>query len=194
MAKKKVEYESKVKDTVVDGTTGEVLQELEHSETTVKTIHTAEPPFIKLYVEDMLYLSDVPRSLSGVMLSLLKRATYANAEDGLVVVLNTYVKDKILKECSLSKIQSLNNSISQLVKGNVLKRLGSGTYQFNPYLFGKGEWTAIDNIRVTWDYNVNGRTFGGVVFTNKQGEQDDIQAPEQGSEQKLKRGRKKKTA
>ena len=33
-----------------------------------------------------------------------------------------------------------------------MRRLGVGTYQFNPSLFGKGEWSDIYNIRAVFDF------------------------------------------
>lgn len=143
---------------VVDVNTGEILQE-ERSIGT-KTIHKQEPPYIKLYLEDILYMSDMPKSLSGLTYSLATRAQYANKEDGLCVFLPTYVKQQILQECGWDKMQSLNNALNKLVNGKILKRLGVGAYQLNPYFFGKGEWKDIDNIRMTWDYNeIKGKTF-----------------------------------
>lgn len=153
------------KTTLVDRIETSVIDENgvikeQHVTEGTRTLVKQEPGYIKLYIEDMLYISDMPKKLSGLTWALLKRATYADAEEGLCVSLNSYVKEKILKEMDLQKMQSLNNSISKLCKGGILKRLGSGTYQFNPYLFGKGEWKDISNIRVTWDYNeMKNRTF-----------------------------------
>lgn len=163
MPKTTIEYQAE--RAVIDGQTGEIL-ELEQSQGT-KTIHKQEPPYIKLYIEDMLYMADMPKSLSGLTYSLLKRARYA--KDGLRIDLSTFVKREILAECGYEKLQSLTNALGKLCKGNIIRRLGSGTYQLNPYLFGRGEWTEIDNIRATWDYNaIKGRTFA-VSLTRKDG-------------------------
>ena len=159
--------ESKITDStvVVDGQTGEVLQNIEHSQTGTKTIRTAEPPYIKLYVEDMLYMCDMPKTYTNLTLELVKRASYANDEEGLCVSLNSFVKGKICTACGWDKMRSLNNALTKLVKGNILKRLGTGTYQLNPFLFGKGEWKDIENIRMTWDYSMTkGKTFS-TAFT-----------------------------
>jgi len=34
-----------------------------------------------------------------------------------------------------------------------VKRVGYGTYQANPSMFGRGEWTDIKSIRATFDFN-----------------------------------------
>lgn len=157
-------------DTITDGATGEILQEHTTKEQVTRTIHKAEPPYIKLYIQDLLYLSDMPKGLTDIVYSLAMRATYANPRDtskGLVVPLNSYIRKEICEECGYKKVQSLNNDITKLVKGNIIRRIGTGTYQLNPYIFGKGEWKDIDNIRMTWNYDINGRTFGEVVFGYK---------------------------
>lgn len=161
--------ESKITDStvVVDGQTGEVLQNIEHSQTGTKTIRSAEPPYVKFYIEDMLYMSDMPKTYTNLTYELIKRATYANEEEGLCVSLTPYTKSKICTACGWDKLRSLNNALTKLVKGGILKRLGTGTYQLNPYLFGKGEWRDIENIRMTWEYNMKGRTFA-TSFTYKE--------------------------
>lgn len=176
MPKTTIEYQA-VREQV-DTQTGEVVQ-MEIS-TDTRTIHKTEPPYIKLYIEDMLYTKDMPKSLSGLTYSLLKRARYA--KEGLRVDVSTYVKHEILAECGYEKLQSLTNALGKLCKGNIIRRLGSGTYQLNPYLFGRGEWKDIDNIRATWDYNaIKGRTFA-VALTYKDGTTQtagaDIQEPD----------------
>ena len=140
-------------------------------ESIAQTIHNQEPPFIKLYIQDLLYLSDMPKGLTNVTYALASRSTYANPrnnEEGLMIILNPYIKEQICKECNYKNVRSLNNDITKLVKGNIIKRLGTSTFQLNPYIFGKGEWKDIDNIRMTWGYNdVAGRTFAETLIEYK---------------------------
>ena len=142
----------------VDAQTGEVL-EMEQSIGT-RTIYKQEPPYIKLYLQDILYLNDVPKSLSNVLYALLNYVTYADQENGMCIPLNGFIKKQIREKCGLDNPRSLNNALSKLVKGKILKRIGEGTYQLNPYFFGKGDWKDIANIRTVWDYDaIHGRTF-----------------------------------
>lgn len=155
------------KDIVQIGEDGTIKNEQHEEITGTKIIHTAEPPYIKIYLQDMLYMNDIPRNLNCLTYSLLKRSSYANDEEGLCVTLAQYTKTKILQECGWEKMQSLNNALNKLVKGNIIKRLGTGVYQFNPYLFGRGEWKDIEKIRITWDYDkIKGKTFSS-EFTYK---------------------------
>lgn len=177
--------ESKIVDnvTVVDGQTGEILQETEHVQTGTKTIRTAEPPYIKLYIEDILYIADMPKSFANLTYELAKRATFANDEEGLCVALTGFIKDKICKACGWDNMRSLNNALAKLTKGNIIKRLGTGTYQMNPFLFGRGEWKDIENIRMTWNYDaIKGKTFS-TAFTYKEEEQKTVDNVEQTAEQ-----------
>ena len=48
----------------------------------------SEPAYIKLYLQDVLYLSDMPTKHSAVLYELLKRASYAGDKDGMQVIIN----------------------------------------------------------------------------------------------------------
>ena len=100
----------------------------------------AEPSYIKLYLQDILYLSDIPNKHTQVLYELLKRSTYAGDKDGMQVIVNSYVKNCIKDKLGLKNVGSISNAITELVKGKILYRVGTGAYNFNPYLFGKGDW------------------------------------------------------
>ncbi len=208
MSKTKLVSQSKHTDKIVDNVTGEIVQERTTEDEQTLTIIKQEPPYVKLYIQDLLYLSDMPKGLTNVVYSLVSRATYANPRDtekGLIIGLTGYIREEICKECGYKKIQSLNNDITKLLKGNIIKRIGTGTYQLNPYLFGKGEWKDINKIRMSWIYDIHGRTFGEVAFGYKTDDNGQISMDleqlqavepivEEPVEQPKKRGRKKKSA
>ncbi len=146
--------------TVVDQTTGEIIKE----ESTKTVNYGQEPNYIKLYLKDIMYLSDMPQKYVKVTEALLKRVSFASEEDGMCVSLTSYVKDKIVKELGWKSRQVLDNSISELCKGKILYRVARGTYRFNPYLFGRGDWADISSLRLEINYDdINGRTFGANV-------------------------------
>lgn len=148
----------------VDGGTGE-LMELEHSVGT-RTIHSSEPPFVKLYITDVLYMQDMPKGLTNVVYALLDQATYA--KKGLRISISTGFKNEICEQLGIPR-QTLNNALVKLCKGKILRRIDTGLYELNPYFFGRGEWKDIDNLRMTWDYNdIKGKTFHGAI-TRKDG-------------------------
>lgn len=149
----------------IDAQTGEIL-EMEQSIGT-RTIYKQEPPYIKLYLQDILYLNDVPKSLTNVLYALLSYVTYADQENGMCIPLNGFIKSQIREKCGMDNPRTLNNALSKLVKGNILKRIGTGTYQLNPYFFGRGDWKDIANIRATWNYDaISGRSFQAAITYN----------------------------
>lgn len=151
----------------IDAQTGEVL-EMEQSIGT-RTIYKQEPPYVKLYLQDILYLNDVPKSLTNVLYALLNYVTYADQENGMCIPLNGFIKQQIREKCGMDNPRTLNNALSKLVKGDILKRIGTGTYQLNPYFFGKGDWKDIANIRTTWNYDaIKGRTFQAAITYKEQ--------------------------
>lgn len=120
----------------------------------------AEPPYVKLYLQDILYLSDMPKSHENILFELLKRATYAGDKYGMTVTLSSGMKQIIANELKIKNVRSINNALSELVKGNVLFRIATGVYQFNSYFFGKGDWQDIANLRLQINYDdIKGRTF-----------------------------------
>ena len=122
-----------------------------------------EPSFIKLYLEDVLYLSDIPNKHTQVLYELLKRSTYAGDKNGMQVIVNSYVKNCIKDNLGLKNVGSISNAITDLVKGKILYRVGTGAYNFNPYLFGKGDWQDIARLRLEINYDdIKGKTFRAV--------------------------------
>jgi len=123
----------------------------------------SEPPFIKLYLQDVLYLSDLPKHNEKILFQLLKRATYAGDEYGMTVSLSAGTKRIIAKELEIKNIRSINNVLSELTKGKILIHIDTGVYQFNPYFFGKGDWQDIARLRLEINYDeIKGKTFKAV--------------------------------
>lgn len=123
----------------------------------------SEPAFIKLYLQDVLYLSDMPKHHERILYELLKRATYAGDKDGMQVCLSAGIKRIISKQLGLKNDRSINNALSDLVKGKILYRVETGVYNFNPWLFGKGDWQDISRLRLEVEYDdIKGKTFKAV--------------------------------
>lgn len=143
----------------LDHTTGEVFKTTEN----VTKQFASEPPYIKLYLHDILFLSDLPKTHDKILLALLKRSTWANSEYGMVVTLSAGMKRLMLKELGFKNARTINNALTDFVKADILHRLETGVYQLNPYLFGKGDWQDIANLRMTIDYTLDGRTFKSMI-------------------------------
>lgn len=122
-----------------------------------------EPPYIKLYIKDLMYMSDMPKHYTNLVYALLKRVSYASDADGMCVTLVPRIKKAICSELGWEKTSSLDNALQKLLKGQIIYRVDRGVFQMNPYLFGKGEWQDISRIRMQVTYDVDGKTFASVV-------------------------------
>ena len=138
---------SVTKETIVtDKNTGEILEE---------NIQTAqwksEPEFVKLYLEDISKLIDLPKDAQKTILALLRKMNYDNQ-----IVLAKQIKTELAATLNI-KTNTFEHSLGTLVKKNVLLKKGNNVYLVNPFLFGKGSWKSIQEIRMTITYNQDGR-------------------------------------
>lgn len=133
----------------------------------------SEPAYIKLYLQDVLYLSDMPTKHSAVLYELLKRASYAGDKDGMQVIVNASLKRRIAESLNLKNVGSISNVITDLVKGKILYRADVGMYNFNPWLFGKGDWQDIERLRLEINYDdIKGKTFKAVCEYKEENNQN----------------------
>jgi len=120
-----------------------------------RIIVAQEPSYIKLYLNTLLAFKDLPKQMSPVLLELLKNMTFADPEaehGGQLIPLNNFVKQQIINRLDI-KMNTLDQAITKLTKSGIIKRVGYGTYQANPHMFGRGEWLDIKSIRATFDFN-----------------------------------------
>lgn len=116
---------------IVDHATGEVK-----SSTSEKVIQMpAEPEYIKLYLDDINKIFDLPNH--SILYEIMKKMDY----DGLIT-LSKFTKDQICQKLGL-KPQTLSNYLQDLKKKDILQPVGRGTFMPNPNLFGKGTWKEI---------------------------------------------------
>ena len=100
-----------------------------------------EPIFVKMYIEDIGALHNLPKKSHSLIYELVKRMDY----DGLIV-LNSSIKRMIAEKLGTVK-QTLDNSIQKLLKSKIIMRIDIGIYQMNPHLFAKGDWSDIRKLR-----------------------------------------------
>ena len=120
----------------------------------------SEPPYIKMYLDDIIYLKDMPKSYSPILHEFLKRMTYAGEKEGQVIYINSSMKRRVKEALGYKNLSSINNAITDLVKSEVFIRIDTGCYLVNPYIFGKGDWQDISRLRLQINYDgIKGRTF-----------------------------------
>lgn len=140
----------------------------------------AEPSYIKLYLQDILYLSDMPTKHSAILYELLKRSSYAGDKDGMQVIVNASLKRRIKETLGFKNMSSINNAITDFVKGKILYRVDVGMYNFNPFLFGKGDWQDISRLRLEVNYDdIKGKTFKTVCEYQQEQEEENIEDQQQ---------------
>ena len=134
------------KETVeIDTNSGEIVSSKKTIEKHKKSI---EPNFVKLYLDDIALLQNLPRSHSDVLFELLKLMNYRNE-----IVLNSAIKEEIMESVkNVNSLQALNNILTALKKKDILFSNRTGIYIANPYLFGKGHFAEVQSIRLIIDY------------------------------------------
>jgi|TARA_B110000503_G_C6912548_1_gene315299 hypothetical protein len=141
-------YETVVSTTNLD--TGEVKQE----SSVVQFTHGKEPPYVKMYLDDLCALKHVPKAKRALLEMLLKKLDY----DGYINLSPRY-RDILCKQLGI-KPQSLRNSIMDLCKAKLIKNVSTNEFSVNPYYFAKGDWKTVveqrRNFHLTVAYNANG--------------------------------------
>ncbi len=122
--------------------------------------YESEPNYVKLYLNTVLYISDLPKGYNSILLAFLDHMSYArrdNNNGGQLIYINSAMKKGIASELNIS-VARINQALTDLVKGEVFYRVDRGTYQVNPHLFGRGDWQDIKEIRMEITFNAEGKT------------------------------------
>ena len=136
------------RDTVIDKATGEILSEVATEQQVVQ--RGGEPKFVKFYIDDLILINNLPTKSSAVLWELVKNTTYENK-----IILNGSIKKDICAKLNI-KMPTLNNTLSSFVKKEILYRLDTGVYMPNPYLFARGKWEDIHELRMVVKYKQSG--------------------------------------
>lgn len=114
-------------------------------ETQYKNSYRVEDNFSKLYSNEAEFLIGMPTRCLNVLILLMKESDYANR--GGFILLPSGVKKDMCKKLNYKCVSSLDNVISELAKGKVIVREGLGIYRLNPFIFGKGAWNDVVDMR-----------------------------------------------
>ncbi|WP_417216047.1 replication/maintenance protein RepL [Alcanivorax sp.] len=153
--------------TTIDKNTGEVLSEEKSKVVRIPS----EPSFIKLYVEDISKLYNLPRGTDKLLFELLKHMSYEGQ-----ICLNSGMKRIISEKLNIQNTRTIDNNLSRFVKSNILDRVETGVYIANPNLFGKGSWADIYKLRKLWvkrTYTKN-KTEIETPFTEKENKEKNV--------------------
>ena len=159
-----------------DKETGEVI---EHTETKYKEVNI-EPNYVKVYVDTVIALLGKSKTTkeADVLLILAKNMTYMNDEMPNKVNVDHILKKHILENVAISE-GALNNMLTSFVKRDIIRRIGKGVYQLNPFMFAKGNWSAIRKIQMEWSdegfktkIEIEDSTFRGIAFPEQRSQSE----------------------
>lgn len=167
MAEKRKRVVKEYATTIVTMETGEIVETVNKKEWIVPR---EEPDFIKLYISAALEFNNVSCANAPLMTELLKYVTYADDAElgGQMVFLNGMLKDRICKKLHYADC-TLRANMKKLCDGKIIRKVGKDTYQLNPFIFGKGDWNSIKNLRASFDWE-NGFIVKETIHDNRKGE------------------------
>jgi len=106
-----------------------------------------EPPFVKLYTDNLSALFKLTGGENGVLYCLVRRVDF----DGFINI-NLALKKRIAREIGTENVGVIANAITTLKKLDIIRATGERSeYMLNPKLFAKGDWKAIEQMRKLFD-------------------------------------------
>lgn len=128
-----------------------------------------EPPYIKFYLDTVMYLSDLQTRHANVLMAILRFAPFADFEHQYVVI-NRSIKMQIANILGTSE-SFVNHALLDLAKGKILihddSSPRSSSYQINPHLIARGDWKDIEKLRLHVDFDARGKTFWSEIQIQK---------------------------
>lgn len=138
-------------NTVTNFETGEVTSV---SQTNVIQF-PQEPPFIKMYIQDLCNIVGVGDSDQALLRHLLVRLDYEG-----FVVLTARSRTSIASALGIG-LQTLKNRLTRLTAADLIKSVSRNEYRVNPNFFARGDWKRIceqrESYRMTITYSAEGR-------------------------------------
>lgn len=132
----------------VDGNTGEILG----TDIRIQSFqHEVEPPYVKLYTQDIGRLYGLTESTQNVLMALAKHMVYRTN----VIVLYGPIKTILMQELNMNK-NTFNKAIDTLYKQGILIRQSRACYVLDPELFGSGSWADVKRVRLSIEYHADG--------------------------------------
>jgi len=152
--------------TLTDRESGEVIK---HESNVVNLRpEIKEPPYVKMYINDLCTLINVPEAQKSLLLTMLKKLDYEG-----YITLSTRFRKLMCEELGI-KDQTLRNRIGLLLKTNLLIRVSTNEFMANPDYFAVGKWEDICanklNFEMVVKYNSNGKRTIKTVVTEQQQE------------------------
>lgn len=156
MEQKKIENVIKDTQTVIN-TSGEVLNVEQHLSIPVGD----EPPYYKVYLQDIANVYGLNPAERAVWEILCSNMTFQN-----LVFLYKPIK-MMLVQATGKKYETIKAAIKSLTAKGLLIRQDRAVYLVSPKYAARGKWQDIKALRLTIDYNEQGRKIEVKKITNK---------------------------
>jgi hypothetical protein len=108
-----------------------------------------EPPYVKMYIDDVGRLLDVPAGPRMVLYQLARRLDYEG-----YISLTPAGRERIAKACDIG-VRTMSNYLTDLCKAGIIRHAGRGEYEMNPHLFAKGDWKDIAKRRLDFELSIH---------------------------------------
>ena len=96
-----------------------------------------ESPYVKLYVNDLGAILQLPEGARSLLLFMTKSMDFEG-----ICTLNKSKKDRISKVINCTD-RTIRNNLVKLCKANAIRQVGTGEYELNPNYFAKGDMREI---------------------------------------------------
>jgi len=142
MKRKTVVFQSE--QTSFDHETGEIREEA------VSKVFKlpSEPPYVKMYIEDICLLNGVPKALENTLRVLLMRLDYEG-----FIALSARSRKSLCQRLNISA-PTLSNRLGLLCKAGLLCREGNNDFMVNPKYFARGDWKSICEMRKAFEVRI----------------------------------------
>lgn len=140
-----------IEKTLKTDENGVILSEETEVKNTIRIVEK-EPPYMKLYLDDLALLRKLSKNENLILHEIFKITQYNTNR----VILNKFYRTQIAKHLEI-KDQSIRNAISKLTKLHILLKEDTGVYILNPNYFGIGDWSSLKGLRMTIEYTNEGK-------------------------------------
>ena len=127
----KTTYQSETIVTDVENDTTRAFKE-----TTIVRL-PSEPPFIKMYIDDLSHFIGLKDRHKDTVFELIKKMDFEG-----MITLTPRTRQIITERLKISD-QSFRNYLSEVVKTGLLKRISHNEFQVNPHYFARGDWSSV---------------------------------------------------
>ena len=123
-----------------------------------------EPPYVKMYIDDLAKILELTSGCRSLLYFLIKKMDYEG-----IITLTKSSRDRLAEQVGV-KETAIRNQITQLCQKGILKRIGTGEFEANPNLFARGDWSDIHkrrkSFRLTIKYDNEVRILNGSSPSN----------------------------